>query len=382
MPARPHDPGPTPSALPPLDGISIRLATQADNSALLDLTRASPMAGRIALRIDRDPDFFALLRARGDFVLFVATHQDRIIGCMSAAIYPAYIQGRIERIAHAGDLKVHPGFTGRRLALHLVSAIEHHLRAHGIDLSFNLVADGNHKVMTIALGKHGTPIQVMLGRFLVKEILPSPSPRRDPRYTIADAAPADLPALARMLDSFARARNFARPTTLANLQLRLAEATRSAPFTRILVARGRDGQPVATLTLADTEHLRRNILIGLPTALRLALPLLRLLFAPAPGIRIPQLNQPLHMLHLHHMGCDEAHKAALKPLIAEARSIAFRQRATFLSVGLHERDPLRSVLAGLPGFTFTSRAMATSLITSNRVTGLLDAVPYEDFALV
>ncbi len=375
-------PGPVPSALPPLEGISLRLATPADNAALLALTRATPMAGRIALRLDRDPDFFALLRERGGFVLFVAIHQDQIIGCMSAAIYPAYIGGQLERIAHVGDLKVHPHYTGRRLALHLVSAIEHHLRAHGIDLSFNLVADGNHKVMTIALGKHGTPIQVMLGRFFVNELLPSPFRRRDPRYTLGDATPADLPTLARLLDDFARARNFARPTTLADLELRHANATHPTPFTRILVARDLDRKPVATLTLADTQHLRRNILIGLPPAIRLSLPLLRLLFLPVRGIRIPQLDQPLHMLHVRYLACAEGHEAALKPLIAEARAIAFARRVTFLSIGLHEWDPLRAALAGVPGFTFTSRAMATSLITTNRVVGLVEQVPYEDFALV
>ena len=68
--------------------------------------------------------------------------------------------------------------------------------------------------------------------------------------------------------------------------------------------------------------------------------------------------------------------------IGEARVEAFRLRFTFLSMELHERDPLRFVVAGIPGFTFTSRAMAMSLITPNRVKNLVDQVPYEDFALV
>jgi hypothetical protein len=50
--------------------------------------------------------------------------------------------------------------------------------------------------------------------------------------------------------------------------------------------------------------------------------------------------------------------------------------------GLHERDPLRRVVVGIPRFTFTSRAMATSLIMPNRVKSLVNQVPYEDFALV
>jgi hypothetical protein len=50
--------------------------------------------------------------------------------------------------------------------------------------------------------------------------------------------------------------------------------------------------------------------------------------------------------------------------------------------GLHERDPLRRVAVGIPRSTFTSRAMATSLITPNRVKSLVNQAPYEDFALV
>ncbi len=358
--------------LEPLPGIAIREATVADNDALLALTRATPMAGRIALRIDREPDFFALLRARGEAILFVAIHEERIIGCMSAAVYPAFIEGAIERIAHVGDLKVHPDFGGRRLALHLVSAIEHYLRSIGIDLSFNLVADGNHKVMTIALGKHGTPIQVMLGRFFVNELLPSPFRRRDPRYTIAQATRDDLPAIATMRNDFARVRNFARPTTLADVEHRFDAAP-----AELLVVR-HNAIPVATLTVEDTQHLRRNVPVGLPFHLRAAVNVFRLI----PGLRIPRLGQPLAILYVRHMACAEHHEAALKPLIAEARAIAFARRATFLSVGLHERDPLRSAVAGLTGFTFTSRAMATSLLTPGRVTTLADRVPYEDFALV
>jgi len=361
-------------ALAPLDGIALRVANPADNDALLALTRATPMAGKIALRIDRDPDFFALLRARGEHIVFVATHQEKIVGCSSVAVYPAFIDGRIETIAHTGDLKVHPDFTGRRLALHLVSAIEHHLRSIGVDLSFNLIADGNQKAMTIAQGKHGTPIQTLLGRFFVDELLPSPFRPRASTCEIAGATPADLPALAEILNDFARARNFARPVALPDLERRLHSAT-------TLVAH-HAGRPVATLTLEDTQSLRRNVLIGLPRSYRAALAALRLLTIPMRGLHIPRLGEPLPMLHVRFMASAPGHEPALRPLLAEARALAFARRATVLSVALHERDPLRAVLAGIPRFTFISRAMCTSVITPNRVPTLVNPIPFEDFALV
>jgi hypothetical protein len=79
---------------------------------------------------------------------------------------------------------------------------------------------------------------------------------------------------------------------------------------------------------------------------------------------------------------DSTKSTELPSTIAEARVEAFRPRVTFLSLRLHKRDPLRIVVAGIPRFTFTSRAMATSLITTNRVKSLVNQVPCEDFPSV
>jgi hypothetical protein len=97
---------------------------------------------------------------------------------------------------------------------------------------------------------------------------------------------------------------------------------------------------------------------------------------------VPHLGGQLSMLYVRLMACAEGCEEALRPLISEARALAYRHRFTFLSVGLHERDPLRLVVEGIPRFTFTSRSMATSAITPDRVKSLVDEIPYEDFALV
>ena len=142
------------------------------------------------------------------------------------------------------------------------------------------------------------------------------------------------------------------------------------------------GHVVATLRIEDTQNLRQNVLIGLPASLRLALGVLRIIALPIPGIRIPHIGEPLRTLYVRFLACAPGHEDALRLLIAEARVETFRQRFTFLSVGLHERDPLRSIIRGVPRLAFTSRAMATSLIQQGRVKGLVNEVPYEDYALV
>jgi len=374
------DPVQTEKAPDVTDPIEIRRATEADNEALLALTRATPMGGRIALRIDREPDFFALLRARGQAVVYVATNQKEIIGCLSAAIHRSYVRVTLENIAHVGDMKVHPQFRGRGITLRLIAALQTHLQREGVDVCFSLVADGNKPVMTIAEGKHGTPAPVQLGRFFVDELIPSPFGRRSREYTVETACTRDLPEIATILNRLSQKRNFAPPIDL-NEVAKCIEPAGPNTFRQMLVAR-QAGRVVATLTVEDTRNLRQNVLVGLPPSLRIAVAILRVLAFPIRGFSVPHIGGQLSMLYVRLMACADGCEAALPFLIAEARAQAYRRRFTFLSVGLHERDPLRFVVQGIPRFTFTSRSMATSAITPDRVKSLVDQIPYEDFALV
>jgi GNAT superfamily N-acetyltransferase len=367
-------------ALGATDLIEIREATDADNEALLALTRVTPMGGRIALRIDREPDFFALLRARGDAVVYVAVHEHNVIGCLSAAIHTSYVRGKLERIAHVGDMKVHPHFRGKGVTLRLIAVLQIHLQAEAVDVCFSLVADGNKPVMTIAEGRHGTPAQVQLGRFFVDELIPSPFRRKSRRYVVEAASEQDLPEVAGILDGLSRKRNFAPPIDLDEVKKCLEPAGAGA-FRKMLVAR-MDGRVVATLTVQDTRNLRQNVLVGMPRSLRFVLAILRALTFPIPGVSVPRIGGQLSMLYVRLMASVEGCEDALRPLIAEARWEAYWHRFTFLSVGLHERDPLRFVVEGIPRFTFTSLSMATSAITPDRVKSLVDQIPYEDYALV
>jgi predicted N-acetyltransferase YhbS len=169
------------------DRIEIRQADEADNEGLLTLTRMTPMAGAISLRIDREPDFFALLRLRGRSRVFVATRGRQVIGCVSVALRSAYISGVPETIAYIGDMKVHPSFSGSPVAVRLIKALETDMRLAGIDVGFCVAADGNHRVMPLLAGRAGMPRWVPLGRFLVNGLIPSPFKGYSKRYVI-DAA--------------------------------------------------------------------------------------------------------------------------------------------------------------------------------------------------
>jgi GNAT superfamily N-acetyltransferase len=360
--------------------VVIREAVEGDNETLLALTRSTPMAGSISLRIDRDPDFFALLRLRGEGKVYVAVRGREVVGCISAALRIAYVSGVPETVAYVGDMKVHPRFSGTRIALRLIQMLEAHLRSVGIDLCFSVVADGNQRVMPLFEGRLGIPRWASLGRFLVDELLPSPFLGRSRQHCIESAEAADLPAITMLLDRFHRSRQFAPQLSKDDLA-RTLSGQREKPFSKMLVARNR-GSIVATLSLHDTREVKRNVLIDASASLRGALALLRIAAAPLPGFRVPRIGEPLRVLYARFVACEEGHGQALQALVAMARAEAFRRRFTFLVIGLHERDPLRSLVRGIPRFTFSSLALATSLTRPERLEPLATGIPFEDFALV
>jgi predicted N-acetyltransferase YhbS len=360
--------------------IGIRAADEADNDSLLALTRATPMAGAISLRIERQPDFFALLRLRGKGKVFVAEREREVVGCISAAIRIAYVSGIPESVAYIGDMKVHPRYSGTRIALRLIQALEAHLRSIGIDLCFSVVADGNYRAMPLFEGRVGIPRWAHLGRFLVYELMTSPLIARSRRYCIEPAEASDLPAITMLLDRFHRSRQFAPQVSQDDLA-RTLSASREEPFSKILVARA-GGSIVATLSLYDTREVKRNVLLGASASLRCTLALLRIAAAPLPGFNIPRIGDPVRILYVRFVACEEGHCQALQALLATARREAFRRRFTFLVIGLHARDPLRSLVWGIPRFTFSSLALATSLTRPEYLESLATGIPFEDFALV
>ncbi|HEY6341604.1 MAG TPA: GNAT family N-acetyltransferase [Bryobacteraceae bacterium] len=362
--------------------IEIREASETDNEALLALTRATPMDGTISLRIDRDPDFFALLRLRGASRVFMAARGREVVGCISAALRTVYVGAVPETIAYVGDMKVHPKFSGSRVAVRVIQALEADLRANGIDVCVSVAAEGNRRAMPLFEGRLGLPRWTTLGRFLVDQLLPTPFQGRSKHYRIETAQPADLAAIAALLDRFHRSRQFA--PQLADIEI---ADTLSAGGT--FVARhGR--QIVATLTVSDMGPMKRNVLLDAPAVMKGSLALLRFGTAPLPGFVVPPLRgfivpkfgDALRLLSVRHAACDAGHQAALAALLRRARVETLRRRFTCLAVGLHEHDPLRSLVRGIPRFTFTSLAFVTSLGSSGRLKELTQGIPFEDYALV
>jgi hypothetical protein len=338
------------------------------------------MHGVISLRIDRDPDFFQLLHMRGQAKAFVATVEHRIVGCISVVYQSVFVGGEPQTIGHVRDLKVHPSLHGSRVALTLIKTLLDYLRTQDADLYFCIVTEGNTKVLPLLQGRLGIPKFESLGRFLISAMLPSPLQPSGKRYTIETAREDDVQDVCRLCNAFNKSYQLAPVLTASEFASPAGSAGDDSPMRR-LVAR-QDGTIRATLCAFDTSGAKQNVVMGMPIILRTAMRALRLSSKVFPFWTFPNIGDVVHILYLRNAAFEDGHHHALRMLLQRVRNEAFREKYSFVVIGMHERDPLRFLVHGLPKFTFVSHGFVTSLRHDRALLAIVvSGIPMEDFAL-
>ena len=348
---------------------TIREARRDDNAGLLALTAATPMGGAIAVRSDRDPDFFRLLERRGPSRVLVAEEGGLIVGSVSASRVPVYVEGVPEEVHYLGDLKVHPDLRRSGVAAGLLKTMEDDLRAAGADLVICTAAFGNDRVRPYLEGRDGLPRTADLGVFKVLQLLPS---RRASRSGVcAVEEEPETPEMIELYNEHFREYQFGPlvgPGTLRGAKHWVARA---------------DGAIQASLSLVDVGDSRRNVIIRLSPFLGAVVPVVRAARRVAPLPDLPRKGEPIRTLYIKALACRPGREPALDLLVETARHQAFLEDYHFVTAGCHERDPLAARLA--KGFKFTFRSLGF-VVGLRRSRGDLEAltrrIPYEDYSLV
>jgi predicted N-acetyltransferase YhbS len=347
----------------------IREADASDNPGLLRLTSRSGMPGRISLRIDRDPDFFGLLRERGDALVFVAEQDRDIVGSYSAVYEDFRVLGATEKVCYIGDLKVDPAFRNTFVAYRLVRTMLDHPRKADTDILFGTAAEGNAGVTGFFGGKTGFPLFTGLGAFRVYQMLPSRNQPRDASCETSVAEHAE--GMHDVYNRFTERYRFAK--------LFREDAFRDC----VTVTASIGGAVKASLALVDVRALKQNVLLRIP---RSAYPVLYALKAAnlvTPVFTVPRPNMPIAILYIRAFAVEDGCEHCLDAAIRRARRYAFEHRYSFLTVGVHERDPLLRVFGRHARFTFTSLGYVTSLKNRTGVAqSIADGASFEDYSLI
>lgn len=348
----------------------VRDARQQDNNGLLHLTSLLSMKGTISLRIDRDPDFFALLKERGFYHILVAENQGEIVGTIAVTSHEAFILGRLRRVFYISDFKVHPKHQNSRLAYNIVKALLNYLISVDADILLCTSILGNDKVEPFFGGHLGIPPFTEMATFNVFQILPNLFKKKcSPGIDLVDETGLDeLSDFFNQMSQVYSMNPFTGPADLGNkINLTLRE----------------NGQITAAICLADYMHLKQNVVTEIPMMLRVISRTSNLLERYFPIIHLPKEGEAIRLLNVKRFASIPGRNSDLKQLINCARHYLFQGKYTFLTIALHPSDPHQELFRKLPKFTFFSKLWISSLKGDVKLLNTLKkGILAEDYSLV
>jgi GNAT superfamily N-acetyltransferase len=314
------------------------------------------MNADISLIVERDPDFFALGRARGDAHTFVAEIDGKIIGCLSSWRHDGWLGGSQAKICYVGDLRVAPEHrrcgVGRQLGETKLDYL------NGLSVVFYLAATGagNAAVtpLAAAFGVGGPPI----AKFTNWQLLPVVPLKISATLDIGAAERRDEGELVTLLDDFYQRRDFSPVFSGGGLGNLLARSP-GMQLSDYLVARRR-GRIAATIGVWDASSIKRTRVVDMPLWLRGICAVGRgaSRFAPLPTF--PQRGTLLHFRYIRHAAYAHGETEALLGLVRWAVNAARARGEHFVLYTCADNDPLRSAVAGVPRLSFHHRIASSN----------------------
>jgi len=103
-----------------MSGISVGLATVADEKELRQLLRNNPIPGRISISYEREPDFFIGARVEAPFnQVIIARDQsnDRLMGMATRSVREVYLNGAAQQFGYLSQFRVDSRYRAMRKTL-------------------------------------------------------------------------------------------------------------------------------------------------------------------------------------------------------------------------------------------------------------------------
>ena len=140
---------------------------------------------------------------------------------------------------------------------------------------------------------------------------------------------------------------------------------------------------IAAMCLMDTMNVKQNVVMKVSWKMKYLLKFMKTFNRISGLSKMPLINEPVRMIYIKYLAVNNREKQLVKLLINHARNIAYERSYSFVSIGLHEKDPLNTCFSGLLKLTFHSVGMLLS-IKDNRwlIEKVKQGIPFEDYSLV
>lgn len=349
--------------------INYRLATLEDNQQLLELTSTTGMSGKMALRIDRYPNFFKLNKLRGKTNVYIAIENDLIVGSICVSDQNVYINNQVYPLYYISDFKVAQTHRNRGIGLQLTNEVVNYLEIQNADFAFLNVSKGNKRPFIFFSDRSHYPDFQNTGIFKIFQFIGSKEKRSNIKFKIESTAATN--EVLDFLNEYYSKHQLASVITKEKLQETALYEIRQ------------DGQLMAVMCVIDTMKMKQNVVLKMPSYLRYLLKFINCFSKILSISELPKENEPIKMLYIKYLAVPDYNSQLISALISRAKQLAYNKLYSFVSIGLHERDPLIKKIPKFIKFTFYSVGMLVSMKDSaDLMEKVKKGVPFEDYSIV
>jgi len=330
----------------------IRLAEDADNDRITEMSEQCLQEGMITMFVNRTPRFNTLHRLIDSrAVHYVACCGEEITGLLGVIHFPFRMLGKECRAAYLLDFRVAREHRGGMTAFRLVKEAVSTLEATDTDFVIaNFLKDNRHSLI-FTTGKAKIPNSFFAGENKIFNILPLVKMKLNKRFEISHPESSDIPELIELYRKYSESFKMA-PVFDEDLLRRLTGSIKGLSPDNFFIAR--ENGKIKAVAAAWDEHYYKSYQVtrlNLPVRIAaLAIQFLSLFIRTPRPIR---LNEPLRQLSLvlyAHDKCPEA----LETIFRYINNIHIGGEYTLITLYAQATDPLFSLMKKFIGVTIRS----------------------------
>ncbi len=363
-------------------GVFYEGARREDDGALRAFLHRSPSGGDVRLRIEKEPGFFDAFEVegeRGDVLLARDEVRREIVGVGARAEKACFVNGRPAPTGYLSTLRIDPAFRGGKVLKAGYLKMREMHDAGTAKLYTTTIMSGNvPAVRALTQGRPGLPLYRDFGGYATHIYGAARNPWGRPADIgrVRPASGGDLPALAEFWRRVGSARQFF-PVYEAGHLAEAGGLLRGLSPEEVLVLEI-DGRIVGTAALWNQMGFRQWIIDGYSTRAGLLRPAWNAFARLTGRPRFPAAGRALDYRFLALFVIEgDSRGVAERLLHALWQKAATEAPDGLIVAGIHERDPLASLLARPPSVRFDSRLFVVHWEDGREAfESLDDRVPY------
>jgi predicted N-acetyltransferase YhbS len=319
------------------DAIAFALATPDDDPGIRHLLASNAVPGRISIRYEREPDYFAGCTTMGQTQVLVARAGGTVVGVACRALRPMYINGEPQTVGYLGQLRVDRAYRGRWLVAHGFRML-HELHREAPPRGYvTTIIEGSREAegVLVKRARGSMPRYRRIDRLMTLALRSS---ARRPAARPA-AEPRSLGEIVAFLNREGRRRNFFPMYDEESFSNGMTRGFDARDFVTV----DRDGELAGVAGFWDQRGYKQSVVHGYEPMLRFARPFYNAAAALTQRPPLPAAGSSLATAYGSFFCVRGDDASVARNLIEQLLARARERSADHLLLGLLESDPLLTV---------------------------------------